>query len=406
MTAMENTLLATAPLGLEAVVAREVSALGHVIAGTENGRVFFTAPPEGIARANLWLRTADRVHLVAGRFRAETFDELFEKTRSLPWSEWIGRNDRFPVAGRSHRSKLASAPACQSIVKKAIARSLEATYGQTWFAETGPTVAIEVTLLEDEALLTIDTSGAGLHKRGYRSAPAGPAPVKETLAAALVLLSRWGPHRTFADPFCGSGTIAIEAAMIARDMAPGLNRTFAAESFPWVGSVLWQTAREEARDRRRTDGRLSIEASDIDPSAVALARDCAVRAGVRDDVRLTVQDARTAVYPDEYGCIVTNPPYGERIGVDAHPAGSAERRALRELYGAFGRSVRRLPTWSCFVIASDPEFERWFGRRADKRRKLYNGRIECQLYQYLGPLPPRRPTADPPGGAAISTIQR
>ncbi len=376
---MTYTLLATAPLGLESIVARELTELGYPPTQIENGRIFFCADALGVARCNLWLRTSDRVHIVAGRFPARTFEELFAGTSAFPWADILPRDARFPVSGRSQKSVLHSVPACQAIVKKAIVKRLQEHYRQEWFEETGDDYAIDVSLVNDEALLTLDTSGDGLHKRGYRT-PGGIAPIKETLAAALILLSRWAPHRPFADPLCGTGTLAIEAALLGRRMAPGLRRTFAAEAFSFIAPETFATAREEARDLILPTGTVDISGSDHDGGAITLCRDNARRAGVQDDIAFTQRPLRQFAPDRTHGCIVTNPPYGERLGDD---------REIRMLYKELGALMNRAPTWSLFVIASRPDFEKLLGRRADKNRKLYNGRIECRLFQYLGPLPPR-----------------
>lgn len=376
---MEYTLIATAPLGLEAVVAREVRQLGYETSLVENGRVFYQTDLLGIARSNLWLRAADRVMLVVGQFTATTFEHLFEQTKALPWGDLLPLDARFPVEGRAVKSQLMSVPACQAIVKKAVVSHLEERYRQSWFEETGPEYAIEVALLKDEVTLALDTSGLGLHKRGYRS-QTGPAPLKETLAASMILLSRWGAHRPFADPLCGTGAIAIEAALLAKNIAPGFNRTFASESFAWIGSDTFAKARQEVRDSVKKIPDCHIYAFDIDPQAIAFAEQHAANARVKDVIRFGVQSIHDFAPDHEYGCIVTNPPYGERMGNDAE---------VRQLYQEMGNKARMIPTWSWFVITSHPSFERLFGKRAEKNRKLYNGRIECHLYQYLGPLPPR-----------------
>lgn len=371
-------LMATAPLGLESIVARELTRLGYEPTQVENGRILFHGDDDAIARCNLWLRTADRVLLVAGMFRATTFDELFEGTKALPWENWLPKDAAFPVSGRSVKSQLSSVPACQAIVKKAIVDRLSTAYHQSWFDETGHTYALEVALHKDDVLLTMDTSGEGLHKRGYRTLN-GPAPLKETLAAALIDLSRYESHRPFADPMSGTGTIAIEAALKGLNMAPGRLRTFAAESFSFVNHEAFARAREEARDRELRQP-LDMIASDIDPGARKIAEVHAQKAGVRQFIRFETMDIRAFKSDAEYGCVVTNPPYGERMGRDAD---------MDALYHAMGQAARRLPTWSWFVIAADPLFPRKFGRKSDKNRKLYNGRIECHFHQYLGPLPKR-----------------
>jgi len=372
----EVSLIATAAFGLEAVVARELKAVGYSRQRVENGRVLFTATPEAIARTNLWLRSADRVQLLLGEFEARTFDELFEQTKALPWEDWIPEEGEFPVQGKSVKSQLHSVPHCQAIVKKAIVERLKQKYRVQWFQETGPLYSVQVALLKDRATLTIDTSGAGLHKRGYRTL-GGQAPLKETLAAALVQLSHWRPERLLLDPFCGSGTILIEAAMIGDNIAPGLTRRFAAEDWPQLGKELWQAARRDA-SQAIEDNPLQLQGSDIDERAVAIARSNADNAGVGDKIhfqRRQLAEVRSSV---KYGCLITNPPYGERL------------QAPRELYREMGRVFAPWDTWSIYVITSDTGFEKYFGRKANKKRKLYNGRIECDYYQFIGPPPPRR----------------
>lgn len=372
-------LIATTAFGLESVLARELNALGYTETKTHNGYVEFSGDETAIARANLWLRTADRVFLKVGQFRADTFDALFEQTKALPWADLLPPDANIPVEGRSVQSTLASVPACQRIVKKAIVEKMKLRHGGDIFPENGARYSIEIALTKDEALLTIDTSGAGLHKRGYRTLSA-TAPIRETLAAALVLLSRWEAHRPFADPLCGSGTIAIEAALIARNMAPGLNRKFDAEAWQWMDSAVWAQARDEARAavRRTTDVR--IIASDNDPEVLSLAEHHVRAAGVEDCVSVYRSDIAAFAPADPYGCIVTNPPYGERLG---------EQRQVEQLYRTMGHTLGKLDTWSFFIISSHPAFERLFGKPASKKRKLYNGRIQTNLFQYLGPLPPR-----------------
>jgi putative N6-adenine-specific DNA methylase len=373
------TLIATTPFGLEAVVKRELQSLGFTNLRSENGYIEFPGDADALMRCNLWLRSADRVLLKVGGFHADTFDSLFEQTKALPWADYITKDARFPVDGRSVKSTLSSVPACQRIVKKAIVDSLAAHYDTTSFPETGPLFGIEVALLNDQALLTIDTSGAGLHKRGYRQLSA-PAPIKETLAAALVLLSRWEPHRPFVDPLCGSGTIAIEAAMIAKNIAPGLHRAFVSEDWPWLSEDDWIHARWNAETQIREDIEVNITASDFDAEAMSLTEYHCRKAGVEDFVQLKKQDVRNFSPAEDYGCIVTNPPYGDRLG---------ERTDAERLYRNMGKAFTQLNTWSAFIITSHPNFEKYYGLRADKKRKLYNGRIQTNYYQYLGPLPPR-----------------
>ncbi|MCR8643864.1 class I SAM-dependent RNA methyltransferase [Paenibacillus sp. N1-5-1-14] len=374
-------LIATTAMGLEALVAREVRDLGYNDVTVENGRVTFIGDEMAICRANLWLRTADRILVKMGSFPATTFDELFEGTKALDWPSWIPEDAEFPVQGRSHKSQLSSVPACQGIAKKAIVEKLKLSYGNEWFDETGPRFVIEVALLNDIATLTIDTTGPSLHKRGYRKLVT-EAPIKETMAAAMVILSRWRADRPLYDPFCGSGTIAIEAAMIAWNIAPGLRRRFSAEEWDEITPPsMWDEARDEAYDALRDDVPLNIVASDIDPDAIDVALAAAKAAGLAKELQFRVESVNKARPRGDYGCLITNPPYGERLG----DTGDAER-AQKQL----GQLMQSMPTWSSFVISPTPRFETLVDRKADKKRKLFNGRIECQLYQYLGPLPPRK----------------
>ncbi|TVY06672.1 THUMP domain-containing class I SAM-dependent RNA methyltransferase [Paenibacillus cremeus] len=368
-------LIATTPMGLEAVVAREVRELGYEHVTVENGRVTFTGDALAICRANLWLRSADRVLIKMAQFKATTFDDLFEGVKALPWADWIPEDAEFPVEGRSHKSQLSSVPACQGIVKKAVVEKLKLAYGTEWFRETGGRFVIEVALLNDIATITLDTTGPGLHKRGYRKLVT-EAPLKETMAAALVQLSRWQPERPLYDPFCGSGTILIEAAMIGWNLAPGLRRRFNAEAWPLVPEALWEQAREEAYDLVRDDVPLQIAGSDIDPDAIDVALAAAKAAGLANEVSLQVLPVGKARPLGDYGCIITNPPYGERLG-----EAKEVERALRQL----GEVYLHLPTWSSFILSPSKQVEHYMSRPADKRRKLFNGRIECALYQYFAP---------------------
>lgn len=372
-------LIATAPMGLEAVVARELKELGYAEQRVENGRVHFTGGLIDIARANLWLRSAGRVLINMGSFPATTFEELFEAVKAMDWPAWIPEDGEFPVNGRSHKSQLSSVPACQSIVKKAIVEKLKEHYHTEWFPEDGARYVIEVTLLHDEALITIDTSGFGLHKRGYRKIST-EAPLRETLAASLIQLSRWRPERPLYDPFCGSGTILIEAAMIGWNIAPGLRRSFDCENWPQMSDKLWDEAREEAFDSVKDDIPLQIAGSDIDPGAIEIAEAAVRKAGFGKDIKLQVASVSKAKLQGEYGVVITNPPYGERLGDDIEA-----ERALRD----FGRTALYYPTWSYFAISPSKTIETYFGKNADKKRKLYNGRIQCDFYQFFGPLPPR-----------------
>jgi putative N6-adenine-specific DNA methylase len=372
-------LIATAPMGLEAIVAREIKELGYEDLMVENGRVTFTGDELAICRANLWLRTADRVLIKMGEFKATTFDELFEGTKALPWDEWIPENGEFPAEGRSHKSQLSSVPACQGIVKKAMVEKMKLRYKREWFPEDGARYVAEVSLLNDVATLTLDTTGPSLHKRGYRKLVT-EAPLKETMAAAMILLSRWKPDRPLYDPFCGSATIPIEAAMIGWNLAPGLRRSFPSEAWAAIGKERWEEARDEAFDLVRDDIPLDITGSDIDPNAIEVAQAALKASGLSGEIRLETIPVAKAHLRGDYGCVITNPPYGERIG-DPEDV----QKALRQL----GSLTKAAPTWSTFVLTPSKQLEHYLGRPATKKRKLFNGRIECALYQYLGPLPPR-----------------
>ncbi|MBB3109845.1 putative N6-adenine-specific DNA methylase [Paenibacillus phyllosphaerae] len=372
-------LIATAPMGLEAIVARELKELGYEDSKVDNGKVTFTGTPSDIARTNLWLRTSDRVLIKMAEFPATTFEELFEGVKAVDWAAFIPGDGEFPVEGRSHKSQLTSVPACQKIVKKAVVEKMKMTYGTEWFPEDGARFVIEVIMLNDIATITLDTTGPGLHKRGYRKLVT-EAPIKETMAAAMVMLSRWRPDRPLVDPFCGSGTIPVEAAMIAWNIAPGLRRTFNSEGWPLVPDELWETAREEAFDSVKDDIPLDISGSDIDPQAIEIAQAAVKKAGFGREIKLSVMPVAKIKPAGDYGCIITNPPYGERLGDD-----SEAEKAIRQL----GLIAQYLPTWSFFALSPTKSFEQNFGQNAAKKRKLFNGRIECNLYQFLGPLPPR-----------------
>ena len=371
----ELELIATTTAGLEAVVRRELEALGYAARVQQVGRVSFAGDASGICRANLALRCADRVLLRMGAFEARDFGELFDRTYALPWERWIGPEAAFPVRGRSIKSQLSSVPACQKIVKKAIVEKLRAAHRTETLPETGPTCIVEVALLDDLATLTLDTTGAGLNKRGYRTL-VGEAPLKETLAAAMIMLSFWRPERPLIDPFCGAGTIPIEAAMIGLNLAPGLNRSFAAEAWPALSASLWQGARAEARDLARPDTPLTITGFDIDAEAISLARYHARQAGVDGHVHFQTQPFADLSSARQYGCVICNPPYGERL------SSSDEVEAL---YRSIPPVLSRLETWSHYVLTARRDFEKLVGRPADRRRKLYNGRIECTYYQFHGP---------------------
>ena len=372
--------IATTAFGLEATVKREVLALGFEDVAVLDGRVCFSGGEGAIPRANLWLRGADRVLLVMGEFKALTFEELFEGTKALPWDEWIPADGKFTVTGKSVRSKLFSVPDCQSIVKKAVVEKLKQKYKTDWFCETGAEYKIQVSLLKDMAALTIDTTGSGLHKRGYRE-EAGAAPIKETLAFGLIELSYWRRDRTLLDPLCGSGTIPIEAALIAKNIAPGLNRGFASEKWGRVPEALWKAARREAYSLMDVNARPEIYGSDIDEKAIALAKRNARLAGVDDCVRFETRAFKDiSALPAEYGVMIANPPYAERLG---------ESGGVSELYRDMGRLMRGNKNWSVYLITSAEDFEKLYGRKADARRKLFTGMIKTDYYQYFGAIPPR-----------------
>ena len=358
--------------GLEGPLADELRRLSFENVRAENGRVFFVGDAAAAARANLCLRTGERVLLELGSFEATSFEALFEGTKALPWESFIPKDAAFPVTGHSLNSALHSVPDCQKIIKKAIVERLKSRYRLSWFDETAEAVPIRFSIMKDRVSLCLDTTGEGLHKRGYRPAHTA-APLRETLAAAMVGLSRYRGRDDFVDPFCGSGTIPIEAALIALNRAPGLNRRFIAMDWRVWDRKLWQQAKEEAR-AREFHGSYSILGSDIDPKAVAIARQNAERAGVQDVVRFETADAKRFDRKTSRGVIVTNPPYGERL---------MEKAEAEELYRAFGAALKASENWSLYLLSSHTEFERCFGKQADKKRKLYNGMIKCDLYMYL-----------------------
>ena len=369
---MDYSLSVPCLLGLEGPIADELRRLDLKDVAAENGRVNFRGGAEAVARANINLRIGERVLLELGRFRALSFDELFEGTRALPWESIIPRDGAFPVKGYSLNSKLFSVSDCQKIIKKAIVERLKSVYGIEWFPETGACYQVQFAIMKDEVSLSLDTSGDGLHKRGYRPAH-NAAPLKETMAAAMVTLSRYRGRDDFCDPFCGSGTIPIEAALIAKNRAPGLYRDFRAMDWPVIGRAVFECEREAAR-AKEYHGDYRIVGSDIDPQAVAMAEENARRAGVLDCVRFEVADAAAFDRKTERGVIVTNPPYGERI---------MEKAEAERLYRAFGAAWAKTENWQLYLLSSHTEFERCFGRTADKKRKLYNGMIKCDLYMYF-----------------------
>ena len=375
-------LIAPCHFGLEAVLKREILDLGYEISRVEDGRVTFIGDAEAICRANIFLRTAERILIKIGSFRAVTFDELFEKTKQLPFEEYIPENGRFWVKKASSvKSTLFSTSDIQSVMKKAMVERLKQRYHNEWFPEDGADFPIRVFLLKDQVTVGLDTSGESLHKRGYRRL-SGKAPITETLAAALILLTPWRADRILVDPFCGSGTFLIEAAMMAASIAPGMNREFLSEEWTdLIPKKLWYDTINEANELVKDDVEVDLQGYDIDPEVIKVARENAREAGVEHLIHFQQRDVRDLNHPKKYGFVITNPPYGERL---------EEKSALPELYQAFGESFRRLDSWSAYMITSYEDAERWFGRKADKNRKIYNGMIKTYFYQFLGPKPPKR----------------
>ena len=357
--------------GLEGIAADELRRLGVQEVNAENGRVLFSGTTLDLARANINLATGERVVILVGEGRADTFDMLFELVRAMPWERYIPKNGKFPVTGYALNSKLHSVPDCQKIIKKAIAVRLTEKYGNALHPEDGSEFRVRFAIMNDAAALMIDTSGAGLHKRGYRPVSVA-APLRETLAAAMVRVARFRGREAMRDPFCGSGTIAIEAALAAKNRAPGLSRNFTAESWSAVPQDVWTTARDEAKAREYS-GAYDICGGDIDESCVEMSQANAKRAGVADIVRFERADARSFAPGSERGVVITNPPYGERV---------MERSEAERLYKEFGAATKTLPDWKLFLLSSHTEFERSFGKKATKKRKLYNGMIKCDLFMY------------------------
>ena len=373
----ELKLFATATFGVESVVARELKHLGYEDTHTENGHIFFSGGYDAICRANLWLRSAERVYILIGEFNAKTFDELFEATKALPWEDWLPEDAEFPVNGSCVKSTLMSISDSQSIIKKAIVERMKKVHKLEIFPETGPRYRIEFNILMDHVTLSIDTSGTGLHKRGYRTIGYS-APIKETLAAAMLMISRWSPGKALIDPLCGSGTIPIEAALIERNIAPGLEREFDSQEWPNIPKDVWYKALDEARSLIKPAEGIRVQGYDNNPEAINIASYHAKQAGVADSIHLQTRDVSELSSKVKYGFVVTNPPYGERLG---------EKKENARLYKTMGESFKRLDTWSWYVINADPEFEKYFGKKADKNRKLYNGGLLCYYYQFFGPKP-------------------
>lgn len=366
-------------LGIEAITAHEIRNLGYKDVTVENGKVSFKTDLLGICRANLWIRTGERVQVKIGEFKATSFDELFEKTKALPWDKWIPENGEFPVTGYSLKSKLYSVPDCQSIVKKAIVEKLKTKYKKQWFNEDGPLYKVKFSIMKNKVILMIDTSGESLHKRGYRKL-SNDAPLRETLAAAMIFISRWNKNFPLLDPFCGSGTIPIETALIGTNTAPGINREFISETWPQIPKKLWEKTRSKANDLITRDLKLEIYGSDIDNKAINLSRKNAQKAGIDKKIsfkHIAVKDIKPHL---EYGKIICNPPYGERMG---------QKDDVEKLYRKMGKVFGNFDTWSKYILTPHPNFQNLFGKKATKNRKLYNGMLKCYYYQYFGPRPRR-----------------
>ena len=385
-------LIAPCHFGLEAVLKREIYDLGYEIVSVENGKVTFTGDAEAICRANINLRTAERVLLKVGQFKAVTFTELFDNVAELPWEEFIPEDGKFWVTkANSVNSKLFSSSDIQSIVKKAIVERLKKKYQTGWFKENGSDYPLRVTIMKDIVTISLDTTGNSLHKRGYRPA-SGKAPISETLAAALIMLTPWKKDRILVDPFCGSGTFPIEAAMIAANIAPGMNRQFTAEQWKnLIPKQLWYDTVEEAQDLMDADIQVDIQGYDIDAEVVKAARENAKRAGVDHLIHFQQRAVADLHHPKKYGFVITNPPYGERL---------EEKEDLPELYTQIGQAYAGLDSWSLYMITSYEDAERYIGRKADKNRKIYNGMIKTYFYQFMGPKPSKRREA------AEKTIER
>lgn len=375
-------LMVPCHFGTEAVLKREIQDLGYEISQVEDGRVTFLGDAEAVCLANVFLRSGERVLLKVGQIHAETYEELFQGIKDLPWERYLPRDGRFWVAkAATVKSRLFSPSDIQSIMKKAMVERLKEVYNLSWFPESGADYPVRVFFMKDEAVIGLDTSGESLHKRGYRKLTA-KAPISETLASALILLTPWKKDRILLDPFCGSGTFPIEAAMMAAGMAPGMKRSFLAEK--WTNVIpekLWQQAREEAEELVDLEIETDIQGYDLDAEAVKIARANARLAGVEKLIHFQQRDVRELSHPKKYGFIITNPPYGERI---------EEKSALPQLYQEMGRAFDRLDTWSKYIITSYDQAEKFLGKKADKNRKIYNGMIKTYYYQYLGPKPPRR----------------
>lgn len=375
-------LIAPCHFGLEAVMKREILDLGYEVSQVEDGRVTFIGDAEAVCRANIFLRTTERILLKVGSFKAETFEELFQGTRAIPWEQYIPRDGKFWVAKASSiKSRLFSPSDIQSIMKKAMVERMKGAYGITWFPEDGASYPLRVFLYKDVVTVAMDTSGDSLHKRGYRTLTS-KAPITETLAAALLMLTPWKPDRILVDPFCGSGTFPIEAAMMAANMAPGMNREFLAEDWKnLIPKKCWYEAMDEANDLVKNDISVDIQGYDIDGEIVRAARANAAAAGVDHLIHFQQRPVSQLSHPKKYGFLITNPPYGERI---------EDKKNLPELYKTIGERFAALDFWSAYIITAYEDTERYFGRKADKNRKIYNGMMKTYFYQFMGPKPPSR----------------
>ncbi|MCR4778033.1 MAG: class I SAM-dependent RNA methyltransferase [Lachnospiraceae bacterium] len=376
------TLIAPCHFGMEAVLKREITDLGYTIVNVEDGKVTFEGDKDAVAKANIFLRTTERVLLKVASFKATTYDELFEATKEIPWEEYIPMDGKFWVKKASSiKSALFSPSDIQSIIKKAMVERLKNKYNVGWFSEAGNEYPLRVSIMKDEVTIALDTSGESLHKRGYRKMTA-KAPLTETLAAALIMLTPWKKDRILIDPFCGSGTIPIEAAMIGMNMAPGMNREFTAEK--WTNIVdkkSWYRAVTEAEDLILPDVKMDISGFDIDPEVLKAAKANAADAGVLDKIHFEKRDVKDLKNDKSYGFIITNPPYGERL---------EEKAAMPELYTTIGKSFNGLDKWSYYIISGYEDAQKFIGRQADKNRKIYNGMLKTYFYQYMGPKPPRK----------------
>lgn len=379
---MIHTLMIPCHFGLEAVLKREIYDLGYEILKTEDGRVTFEGDEEAIAMANIHIRTGERVLLVVGTFKAYTFEEFFDKIEALPWEKYIPQNGKFWVKKASSvKSKLFSTSDLQSLAKKAMAKRLGKYYGMDWLPEDGEAYPVRIFINKDEVTVALDTTGESLHKRGYRIR-VSKAPLEETLAAALISLTPWHADRILVDPFCGCGTIPIEAAMMAANIAPGLNRNFQAETWTnLISKSVWDDLREEAREEINLDVETNIQGYDLDPEMIEAARDNAKRAGVESLIHFQTRDVKDLRNPKKYGFLITNPPYGERL---------LENDEVVGLYKIIGEVYKTLDSWSMYLITSFDKAETYIGRKADKNRKIYNGMIKTYFYQFMGPKPPKR----------------